>query len=69
MTIGDISKTPRWFLLLVAGGGMGLAGAWAAHVEEHINEANQGYQRISALEARVNSLEAHRDWCRARHGN
>lgn len=73
---GDLAKAPRWFLLLLAGGCVALAVGWAAHVEAHISESGQGYQRIArqearadALEWRVAALEAHAAWCRRQHGD
>lgn len=67
MTLDDLRAAPRWFLVILSGTAVALLAAWASHVERHIQDSNAGYQRISALEARVQALEAHRAWCMAQH--
>lgn len=64
-----LTTAPRWFLVLTLGAACSLAAwqeiKWRAGVESHLSQSLHVYQRISALEARV---EAHEAWCRQRHG-
>jgi hypothetical protein len=64
-------NAPRWFLLIVVAAAGSVAvwagNRWVDHVEGHIRESGQGYQRIAALEARISALENHAAWCRSQH--